>query len=161
MNAARMQSITHGLTGIARKVYDTVPIQEGWTLAQVSAELGRHGLVYEHAKVHGRLRSLKEQGLIRECDGQFQRIEQRPRLVAARTPTATHQEDDMPAPTSSDPMANLAEIAATLREQARQLMAKADALDAAAIEVAEAIERSGEDGAKLRQLRDLLGSLAK
>lgn len=67
----------------------------------------------------------------------------------------------MPAPTSSDPMANLAEIAATLREQARQLMAKADALDAAAIEVAEAIERSGEDGAKLRQLQALLKDISK
>lgn len=161
MNAARMQSIIHGLTGIARKVYDTVPIQEGWTLAQVSAELGRNGLVYEHAKVHGCLRSLKEQGLIRECDGQFQRIEQRPRLVATRTPTTTPQEHNMPAPTSSDPMANLAEIAATLREQARQLLAKADALDAAAIDVAETIERSGEDSAKLRQLQALLKDISK
>jgi hypothetical protein len=159
MNYARMQSIVSGLTGMASKVYDAVPIRESWTMPQISAELGRHGMTYGHAQVQGCLRSLKEQGLILESGGQFQRIQQRQRLAAVHTPP--QQEENMPAPKTSDPVANLAEIAATLREQGWLLMAKADAVDAASIEAAEAIESSGEDGAKLRQLQALLKDISK
>lgn len=157
MNPARMESIVQGLTGTASKVYEAVPIMDRWTVDQVCRELGRHGLQYAYNQVRGCLRSLKEQGLIRENSNGWQRIEPKVRMQLAGDETE-HEEE---VAHTMDPMSKLALLAAELREQAAQLIRQADALDATAIEVAESMERSGEDGAKLRQLRDLLGSLAK
>lgn len=83
MTATRMRILENQQTGVARKVYEAVPINEQWPTKQIIAELHRQGLVHDFSIVGKYLNNLKESGLIKEMSrGYFQRA--RPKVEAEK-----------------------------------------------------------------------------
>jgi hypothetical protein len=166
MNQRRMNILLEQQTETARKVLAAVPIQEAWESSKVFGELKREGIGISFKVVEGCLSSLAEDGLIKEHPkGRFRRL-----LLDDRAVVGT------PGPAPGDPV----EIGVDLARDGADAMAfmmvsakrkpdlldrlggistklreLADEIDAAAIEASEEVKRAGEDGGKLRQLREL------
>lgn len=161
MNHGRMQSIIDGLTGTARKVYDAIPLLDGWDTTQVTAELRRMGHVYDLQRIQGCLRSLIESGLIVESGGKYRRVKTK---APEDKPTTTKiRSEDVPNPTTTnhDPIDELAGIAADLRRRAAALNEMADKIDSAALNVAASIESAKAGESKLKQLAGLLKGIVE
>jgi hypothetical protein len=151
MTPARAESIERGLTAVASRVLQAVPIQEPWNVHQVMSELLRLKIAQPPMHVtQGCLVSLKESGLIKEGpQGHFKRYPVRLKEVSMPTPPA-------PALVPVDP---LMQIGATLRAVAQQLVEVADAVDDAALQVDARIEAAQAGSAKLKQFKELFASL--
>ncbi len=76
MSIDALRSKAQGLTGIAKKVFDAVPLATEWTTGQILSELHRvTGTRNDHRIVLGCLSTLVEQGLAREpTPGVFTRV---------------------------------------------------------------------------------------
>lgn len=76
MNQGRFKSVLNGLSGVARKVFDSVPISEEWSQPQISMEMQRkHGAAPERRVMTGCLNNLVEAGIVVEPrPGQFRKI---------------------------------------------------------------------------------------
>ncbi len=153
---ARHQSIERGLTGIARKVFEVVPMQEMWPISQIVSEMARiHQSRPDARVVHGCLDSLIGSGLVRMSQGRYCRtvsFEQQEEPIMANSPPPARV-------LAEDPISKLGRLAESMRELAQQATATADAIDAAAIEVDEAIRNAQKGDAQLNQLRALLKNL--
>lgn len=156
MNAAKMKQVESGLTGIARKVLDAVPINDAWQSHTIANEIKRMtGSAPESKMVNGCLESLKNSGLVREPKrGMWIRI------------SAKDHDDDTKEPAP----ANVVE----LRKQTEKLTARemlsqvaADMMELAlrvedvANEIDKEEKRNEEKTAKLRQLQELLRGLGQ
>lgn len=156
-----LQAKQRNLTGIARKVLDAVPMQEPWGVPQILNEIARTtGSKPEHRIVVGCLRSLRDDGLIREiAPHEYQRAHSRQSIkdkgaAVANDPSKGelvmfHGAEPAPPPPPLDALQRLAALAEDARELAR-------ALDEAALEVSAQIEQLQKDTAKLHQLHELL-----
>lgn len=69
MTPRRHDELVSGLTGIAKKIYEEVPIQEEAGITEIIASLRRKGVSAQQSIIKGCLRDLKEKGLIREPNG--------------------------------------------------------------------------------------------
>jgi hypothetical protein len=168
MTPARHNAILSGLTLVATKVFNAVPIIEAWTVNQVISELQRQGQsVREHRVVAGCLASMKESGVVTEPEpGYFRRVAVRersttkPQPVAKVPPQEQELKLDIAAPSAPakkpGQLDRLGAISAELRQQAKQLTQLADRIDAAAITTEEEIAALGEDSKKLRALQSIL-----
>lgn len=173
MNAAKLTRLEGGLTTVARKVLDAVPIQEPWEKQTIVMELRRTGVATSVDIIEGCLRSLKDRGLVKEPrSGFFVRPKFRPAAAAndddlddagAPTPPPTTTTKAPPVrttltvspPATTEPantLTRLADLASSLRKTA-------DEVDAIAIDVEERIAVIEKDGEKLRQLQALLKSI--
>lgn len=152
MSAAKFQGEYNGLTAVAKKVYDAVPAMEEWGSARIQVELKRVGVAMDARQVNGCLDSLVRSGLVREPKpGMFIRqyvkdAPMRPVLVKSGPVEKTTAEEPMP---EEAPIDKLSGLSSKLREIA-------DAIDTAAIEIADRISSESEETAKLRQLQRLL-----
>lgn len=181
MTEAKFNAIYRGLTEIAKKVYEAVPMQEIWTVGQVINELNRLGYNrQEHRVVMGCLTSLRETGLVKEPkQGHFVRAEVRVKQAVTTQPD--HQEITQPtqpvetempkkeaempqvkaktpAPNTT-PLERIGGLSAQVLDVVKQLHQLAADIDAAAIEMEEQLEKVKEDNAKLIQLKSLLKSI--
>jgi hypothetical protein len=162
MNATKLLEVERGITIQARKVLDSVPMNEQWTIKQVCSELGRRGVRMDVDTVAGCLASLKDDGLVREGRrGEFQRTAPKVAVLAAVpvapvapvAPAAVAAPPVASAPVDpADTLARIASVAQSLRDAAKQL-------DDLAIEVEERIAVVGAESDKLRQLQQLLRSI--
>ncbi|MCU9947522.1 hypothetical protein [Pseudomonas sp. PDM13] len=165
--AARMQ----GLNGVAKKVYDCVPIVEAWTSFQVMGAMrSLTGSTPDTQIVSGCLTRLVDCGLVKRVSrDQYQRVPvqqkpkpEEPKMSQVRigtpptavTPTIRHAEilDMTVRPTPMDLLATLARSASKMAEDLKQLSAR---IEEVALEVGE--EREAAE--KMRQLKDLLKDL--
>jgi hypothetical protein len=75
MNEAKQRQLLAGTSGLARKVYDFVPIKEEWTTAQIHTAMRTASVTAsDHRAIRACLGEMKDQGLIREVNsGLFQR----------------------------------------------------------------------------------------
>lgn len=164
MNASKVEVAEKGLSGIARKVYEVVPVQESWKSHQVVQELSRLGSKPDFAVVEGCLASLKEKGLVKETQrGFWQKVKPKEekaapaiKLVQDRSPIPDpyiHQTKDV------DDLARMASIGKQLRDLAKQIEMVASVVDSVAISVEERIQKSSDEASKLRQLQQLLKSI--
>lgn len=170
MNQSKIDRAESGLNSMARKVLDAVPIQEAWTTSDVVGEMRRQGQNVDFRVVAGCLNTLCDQRLVREpTKGQFIRVQSKPILKAVQdvkpsTIPATSSQPAEPAGTTGtsqkDTLAKIADLSTGLRTLAAGLTSAAKQLDDVAIEVEERIQKSGEDGEQLRQLRALLKGIA-
>lgn len=181
MTEAKFNNIYRGLTEIAKKVYQAVPMQEMWTANQVISELNRLGFNrQEHRIVLGCLTSLRDSGLVKEPkQGYFVRAEVRVKQAVTTQPD--HQEPTQPtqpvktempkkeaempqvkaktpAPNTT-PLERIGGLSAQVLDVVKQLHQLAADIDAAAIEMEEQLEKVKEDNAKLIQLKSLLKSI--
>lgn len=170
MNAKKFDSKYKGLTSVAKKVYEAIPINEAWSIAQIIAELSRTGTRQDHQTVLRICRELVEGGLATMTssksrgDGLFMRTKvertQTPKeepVMAEPTPAPKTKPADIltlkPVPKKKGPMELLAELASKARQFAEEL-------DNAALEIEQEFQNSEAKSEQLKQLKSLLKGIA-
>ena len=161
MTATRIRILENQQTGVAKKVYGAVPINEAWPSKQIVMELTRQGQVRDFSIIEGCLNTLKEVGLIKEMSpGHFQRVKPK------AEPMSTKPLNPVIPPNSSikgeptEPVDRLAAIGTKLRGLSQMFLELADDIDEAALAFEEKTSGNDEELAKLRQLQTLLKSLS-
>lgn len=164
-----------GLTGVAQRVYDCVPISEAWQPQQIKAELTCQGRGGEVRIIMGCLNALIDSGLVKEVPkGYFQRIPVDPKPANTEKTEETEEaekEEVMTATlqtklqpklqTKKDetaPIDKIAKLASRCIELSVMLQKLASDVETVAIEVQNDFAQQGEDAQKLKQLQALLKS---
>lgn len=163
------------LTGIARKVLESTPVAESWTVQRIYAELRRLGHSTEFSTVSGCLTSLREQGLVTELRGcEYQRMTPRPKLVtppapapetepqqeAATSPATTTAAAKPAAKPELHPLKQVEALAAEARAIAQRAGDLAARIEDLALDFEQRMEVVASETKKLRQLQELLRSIA-
>jgi hypothetical protein len=180
MNSARLAEVERGITGIARKVLAAVPVTVECNSRKIQRDMVSAGHNTELRTVEGCLCSLRDAGLVREpIRGSFIRIVAKPKVseesqAAAATVVAalTDIALDMLAPAvdlapaalapveALDKLAAMAhqvrKMAADAADMAAHATALAAQIDDIAVEFAERMQKATAEGAKFRQLQELL-----
>ena len=169
MNNARAQSKIDNLTGLARKVYEAVPMSESWDIPKIVKELKRHGHTADFQTVGSSLRLLEDQKLIKEpIRGQFIREKIKESKVVSLPKGAAFSMDlndpsaQEPVTTvtgEADPLARMAALASELRQYGNALLLAADRLESLAIGAEELSEGLRTKLAQFDQFKALLSSL--
>ena len=167
MTATRIRILENQQTGVAKKVYGAVPINEAWPSKSIVAELTRQGQVRDFSIIEGCLNTLKEVGLIKEmAPGYFQRVKPKPTVEKEAEPMTTKPLNPVIPPNSSikgeptEPVDRLAAIGTKLRGLSQMFLELADDIDEATLAFEEKASGNDEELAKLRQLKGLLKSLS-
>ena len=161
MTATRIRILENQQTGVAKKVYGAVPINEAWPSKSIVTELTRQGQVRDFSIIEGCLNTLKEVGLIKEmAPGHFQRVKPKPTTekeaeLMAVTPSKPPAKGE-----STEPVDRLAAIGTKLRGLSQMFLELADDIDEATLAFEEKASGNDEELAKLRQLKGLLKSLS-
>ena len=161
MTATRIRILENQQTGIAKKVYGAVPINEAWPSKSIVAELTRQGQVRDFPIVEGCLNTLKEVGLIKEmAPGHFQRVKPKPTVEKEAEPMAAKTLTTPTKGEPTEPVDRLAAIGTKLRDLSKTFLELADDIDEATLAFEEKASGNDEELAKLRQLKGLLKSLS-
>ena len=161
MTATRIRILENQQTGVAKKVYGAVPINEAWPSKSIVAELTRQGQVRDFSIVEGCLNTLKEVGLIREtAPGYFQRVKPKPTVEKEAEPMTTKPLNQPTKSEPTEPVDRLAAIGTKLRGLSKMFLELADDIDEATLAFEEKASGNDEELAKLRQLKGLLKSLS-
>ena len=161
MTATRIRILENQQTGVAKKVYGAVPINEAWPSKSIVAELTRQGQVRDFPIVEGCLNTLKEVGLIREtAPGYFQRVKPKPTTEKEAELMATTPPKPSAKSESTEPVDRLAAIGTKLRGLSQMFLELADDIDEATLAFEEKASGNDEELAKLRQLKNVLKSLS-
>ena len=161
MTATRVRILENQQTGVAKKVYGAVPINEAWPSRQIVMELSRQGQVRDFSIIEGCLNTLKEVGLIREvAPGHFQRIKPKPTAEKEAEPMTTKPLNQPTKSEPTEPVDRLATIGTKLRGLSKMFLELADDIDEATLAFEEKASGNDEELAKLRQLKGLLKSLS-
>ena len=159
MTATRIRILESQQTGVAKKVYGAVPINEAWPSKSIVAELTRQGQVRDFSIIEGCLNTLKEVGLIKEmAPGHFQRV--KPTVEKEAEPMTTKPLNPPTKSEPTEPMDRLAAIGARLRSLSKTFLELADDIEEVALACEEKVSGNDEELAKLRQLKGLLKSLS-
>lgn len=161
MTATRIRILENQQTGVAKKVYGAVPINEAWPSKSIVTELTRQGQVRDFSIVEGCLNTLKEVGLIREtAPGYFQRVKPKPTVEKEAEPMTTKPLNQPAKSEPTEPVDRLAAIGTKLRSLSKTFLELADDIDEATLAFEEKASGNDEELAKLRQLKGLLKSLS-
>ncbi len=163
MTATRIRILENQQTGVAKKVYGAVPINEAWPSKSIVTELTRQGQVRDFSIVEGCLNTLKEVGLIREtAPGYFQRVKPKPKPTVEKEaePMTTKPLNPPTKSEPTEPVDRLAAIGTKLRGLSQMFLELADDIDEATLAFEEKASGNDEELAKLRQLKGLLKSLS-
>lgn len=156
MNAARLKQVENGLSGIARKVLEAVPIADQWQAHTIASEIKRAtGSAPEIKIVNGCLESLKSSGLVREpTRGKWIRVSTKEHAGAddEQTPAKVVELRKQPAELTAREM--LSQVAIAMMDLAAKVEDVANEID-------KAEKRNEEKTAKLRQLQELLRGLGQ
>ena len=159
MTATRIRILENQQTGVTKKVYGAVPINEAWPSKSIVSELTRQGQIREFSIIEGCLNTLKEVGLIKEVSpGHFQRVKSKPTAEKEAKPMTTKPLNPVAPPT--EPMDRLVAIGTKLRGLSQMFLELADDIDEAALAFEEKTSGNDEELAKLRQLKNVLKSLS-
>lgn len=163
MTPSRQTMLIDSLTGIARRVFDAVPIAEEWSAARISGEVSRvTGSRPDFNIVKGCLNSLCESKLVVEKQrGLFTRAKTTKLKEAIEVPKP--QEAPTPAPPpethTADPLVKAEQMSAAVRRMASDLLAIAKEIEDLALNVEQRIAEVERDVEKMRQLQSLLKSI--
>lgn len=178
MNQARFNSVYNGLTSIAKKVYEAVPISEPWDTKKIVSEIHRCGTNPDPSIIAGCLNSLIAAGLVHEPSAKmFVRVavKQKPVREAATSqePPYQHQATNETAPTvttkptaakptakAPDTIEKMSALAARVNQMMVQLKELASDIETTALEIEEQMAEREKDMGKLRQLQALLRDLS-
>ncbi|KVF22927.1 hypothetical protein [Burkholderia cepacia] len=162
MTPAKYHAALNGLSAIAKKVLEMVPIQEAWSRPEIAGHLLRVTKSSPDAAViDGCLGRLKDSGLIREVSrGRYQRIAVREREVL-KVPEQKSSEATVAAePQAILPIEILSHLAERTRSLATQIVMLASDIETAALTIEQGNAENAANLEKLRQLQSLLKSLA-
>lgn len=160
----RQREKLDSLSTIERKVFESIPRMESWNAQKVGSEIYRKTRASVDMKAIGSaLNKLLNVGLAVEGPkGQFRQSPVKPNQerVIMKIPASPQGAALTPAPTVSETSVDaLGCIGAKLRIVAASLSEIAGDVDRYAIGLQEAHEQNASEVAKLRQLKELLGSL--
>ena len=161
MTTTRIRILENQQTGVAKKVYGAVPINEAWPSRQIVMELSRQGQVRDFSIIEGCLNTLKEVGLIREvAPGHFQRVKPKPIAEKEAEPMSTKPLNPPTKSEPTEPVDRLAAIGTKLRSLSKTFLELADDIDEATLAFEEKASGNDEELAKLRQLKNVLKRLS-
>lgn len=165
MNPARLRSIEDGLTNIAKKVLDAVPIAEAWTVHKIGGELARVGVNIEHKTISGCLTNLVDSGLVRELmKGHFQRIKPKPPTDAVpqpeRVPAGIASAKPPPPLLEKRVEPKKTDFLSAVGTISNKLRAMADEIDDLALAMQSEAAANAAEAERLAQLKKLLRELA-
>lgn len=171
MKQQQVDILLDGQSALARKVYKAVPIAEGWTQQEITAQLFKEtGSSASGSSVLGALRDLKDIKLVREMSqGIWCRSPVGAKVLGRPQAKVTSLNDDaivhqQRKPEPLDAMAMLIDIGAELVEFSGvvrdRMQNLASRLDDASLLIAQERETSEEGMKKFRQLQELLKGLA-
>ncbi|WP_175681164.1 hypothetical protein [Burkholderia cenocepacia] len=162
MTPAKYTAALSGLSAIARKVLEMVPIQEAWSRSEIAGHLLRVTKSSPDAAViDGCLGRLKDSGLIREPSrGRYQRIEVREREVLKVPVQKPEEACAAPVEQSILPIEILSKLAERARTVATELVMLASDIETAALTIEQGNAENVANLEKLRQFQSLLKSLA-
>ena len=161
MTATRIRILENQQTGVTKKVYGAVPINEAWPSKAIVMELTRQGQVREFSIIEGCLNTLKEVGLIKEMSpGHFQRVKPKPIAEKEAEPMTTKPLNPPTKSEPTEPVDRPAAIGTKLRGLSQMFLELADDIDEAALAFEEKTSGNDEELAKLRQLKNVLKSLS-
>ena len=161
MTTTRIRILENQQTGVAKKVYGAVPINEAWPSKAIVAELTRQGQVRDFSIIEGCLNTLKEVGLIKEtAPGHFQRVKPKPIVEKEAEPMTTTPSKTSAEGEPTEPVDRLAAIGTKLCGLSQMFLELADDIDEAALAFEEKTSGNDEELAKLRQLKNVLKSLS-
>lgn len=161
MTATRIRILENQQTGVAKKVYGAVPINEAWPSKSIVAELTRQGQVRDFSIIEGCLNTLKEVGLIKEMSpGHFQRVKPKAEPMTTKTLNPVIPPNSSIKGEPTEPVDRLAAIGTKLRGLSQMFLELADDIDEATLAFEEKASGNDEELAKLRQLKGLLKSLS-
>lgn len=164
---SRQQQLLAGQSAISRKVFDTVPIQESWSVTDIYNALRASNVGADSRSVRRCLFDLRDIGLIREpSSGQFQRS---PTTVKSNsepvmTTSSVHPLPILkkPAPSALDALASLsAEVIGLSGEISLRMNSLAARIEEVALSVEAEREVNAESLGKLKQLQSLLKGIAQ
>ena len=159
LSAARFEGYYAGLTSMARKVYEAIPIAEVWSVTQVHQEMVRLGFSADLTKTSGCLRSLLGTTLIIEKPpGHYRRSAIKPK----KAPMATQA---IMTVVSAAPVSVAAELTPPTPEEilsalSTRCMEFATDIDEASIAIKKYMAAREVDSQKLKQLQALLKGLS-
>ncbi|HDR9358143.1 TPA: hypothetical protein QDB44_004039 [Burkholderia vietnamiensis] len=162
MTPAKYQAALSGLSTIAKKVLDMVPIQEAWSRSEIAGHLLRVTKSSPDAAViDGCLGRLKDSGLIREPSrGRYQRVEVREREVLKVPVQKPEEAGNAPVEQSILPIEILSKLAERARTVATELVMLASDIETAALTIEQGNAENAASLEKLRQFQSILKSLA-
>lgn len=164
MTPSKKQSLMQGQTGVAKKVYECVPIGEPWSACRVMAAMRNlTGSTPDSRIVSGCLVSLVDSGLIKKLGhDHFQRIpvdtkqkNQEPTMAKPQLKLEVVADQKVP----GAPLEMLGELAGEIVTMADNLKRLASRVEDVALAVEQERESSAKSMEKYRQLRTLLQSL--
>lgn len=165
MKSTKYDQLIQGQTGIAKKVYECVPIQEAWTAQEIAQYMKtRTGSSIDMRVIQGCLTGLVDAGLIR-ADGRnnYKRIqvEEATKEVLTMKAAQPKKTEVKPAPVAViDLLGGIAsEVLVIAADLSAKLKRVAKSIEDAALSVESERENSHESVEKLRQLQALLKSL--
>lgn len=166
MTPSRASQLEQGLNGMARKIYDAIPVKDPWPAGQIIAELKRSiGTAPDLRVLQGTLAHLVELGLVKPQGDSFLRVVPRAsvrRLEPVSAPQPGPRDPDPPAPagkpssSTRDAITAISEVSAKVRNVIALLSRLAEELDDVAVEIEEHHQATSHDAEQLRKLRELL-----
>lgn len=183
MKHRRFTSLYNSQTGTAKKVYDAVPLSEGWDAMDVLRELTRQGSTNHKIEVIGGcLGQLASVGLLKQTGARYRRVpieapiepvehlihEAIVESVAHLQPVKAKNMNPKSLPTGTEP--NILDIFTALAARAQTLEGKATVIaneaeqlrqdiETAGLDVAARLDKNSADLAQLAQLKALLKGL--
>jgi len=164
MTPAKQEILMQGQTGIAKKVYDCVPIAEAWSSFQVMTALrNMTGSTPDSRIVSGCLSSLVDAGLIKKNGrDSFQRIPVEPK-TKTQEPKMAEPAKKIETPAepkrTASPLEMLGELATEIVGMAEHLKRLASRVEDVALAVEQEREANAKSMESYRQLKALLKSL--
>lgn len=168
MKHSKFKSIYNGLSSVAKKVYEAIPIQDAWDLKAIIAEMKRiFPSMGDQNVIKGCVNTLVQSGLVEEPkNGHFKRAVVDPEESSRPDPNldkyfVAQKEappwENLPDATPLEKINGLQKIAARISQDVKQL---SDAIETVAIEVEDQFSQRDAESQKLKQLQALLKSLA-
>lgn len=173
MNQARFNGVYNGLTSIAKKVYEAVPISEPWDTKKIVSELHRCGVNTDPSIIAGCLNSLISAGLVHEPSTKmFVRVQIKPKPAREErapqdAPEPIKATNEIPpivtkpnaTPKAHDTIEKMSALASRARQLSEDMKVLAGDIETTALEIEEQNMLREKDATKLRQLQTLLREL--
>lgn len=160
ISTKRVEELLRSQTSIARKVYEVLPNAPDSITAQgVVGKLRDSGVQLAFSAAQGILGDLASDRLAQGSDGRFCRtqvVAREQKVFVPPRESAPPPAESAPPPAEPAPLDCFAGIANRLRGVGRELTLLADEIETAALATEQARESAAQDGARLRQLRQLL-----
>lgn len=179
MTYSRHQEMLRSVPANARKLYEIIPISEGWDFSRIHQEAHRRGMNFRVEVIMGCVAELKDAGLVQtDATHQHRRTPHKPKpeivLRKDKEPTVTVDKISTrppngaapaapPAKTALEHLSGIADRIKKLADVATMMATEANAISDDLAEVAltieERTEASQDEVAKLRNLAQALKAL--